>query len=135
MAGRTRTRWRGRYTDKRLFMRRMTGIVERQVEVFEADPEAYRAHMPRRIHMHETEITGSALISTAALYAECLIAIGRVPTPEYLWHLMYIDPADAPPYYTEDGIKTDWQAHLSPGLLTLEEYRARHPKAAAASRG
>ena len=34
------------------------------------------------MHLHETEITGSAVISTAALYARCLIAIGRVSTPE-----------------------------------------------------
>lgn len=41
---------------------------------------------------------------------------------------MYIDPSDAPPYISKEGIKIDWQAHLSPGLLTLEEYRAGSPR-------
>lgn len=125
MAGQRKSKWRGRYTNKAVFINRMGPLIERQVVVYEEDPEKFRKFLPMHLHMHETARKPSALIFRAMLYARCLIAIGRVPTAEYMWHLMAIDPADAPPYTREDGTKAGWQPHFSPGLLTVEEYRDR----------
>ena len=96
MAGRRKTRWRGRYTNKADFLLRMERLINRQVENYEKDPEQFRHFLPSKLHLAETERSPSALISQTLIYAECLIAIGRIPTPEYMWHLMAIEPEDAP---------------------------------------
>jgi hypothetical protein len=53
------------------------------------------------------------------------MAVGKIPTAEYMWHLMAVDPDDAPSYTLESRQVVGWQPQLSPGLLTLDEYRKK----------
>jgi hypothetical protein len=120
-----KSRWTGRYTVKSNFIRRMEPLIERQVEIYAKDPKEFARQLPIRLHLFQTQKAPSQLIHAAITYAECLIATGRIPTAEYMWHLMAIDPSDAPAYIEPNGQKLNWQPHLSPGLLTLKQYRKR----------
>ena len=119
---------RGRYAEKAVFMGRMDPLIARQAEVYEEDPAKFVHMLPLHLYMLNTTKAPSQLIHFALGYAQCLIATGRIPTAEYMWHLMAIDPKDAPPYTMDTGQKIGWQAHLSPGLMTLEEYRLKKKK-------
>jgi hypothetical protein len=116
-------KWRGRYAVKAAFMARMDGLIARQVEAYEKSPEEFVHMLPLHLHMLNTTKTPSDLIHYAVGYAQCLIAVGRIPTVEYMWHLMAVDPSDAPAYTMDTGQKIEWQPHLSPGLMTPDEYR------------
>jgi hypothetical protein len=71
-------------------------MIDRQLEMYRENPEAYVRDLPTRILGHFWERRPSRKISLAWLFATCLLATHRVPTASYIWKLMHRPNPDVP---------------------------------------
>jgi hypothetical protein len=90
----------GRFDDRDTFIAALQPIIDRQLEIYNEDPDVYVRELPNRILSHFWNRPPNRKISLASLLAECLIATHRVPTASYIRKLTHPPSPDWPEDHT-----------------------------------
>jgi hypothetical protein len=114
----------GRFDDRNAFILASDPMIDRQLEIYRENPEAYVRDMPNRMLSHFWGTSPSRKISLAWLLATCLLATHRVPTASYIWKLMHRSDADGPDEETWNALN---DKDLRSTLQIVRSWSPPHP--------